>query len=82
MFLCNGSGFQLRGPVLRQEIGHALQADADGGEIMQHGRGGRLQDAQSTQRDEGRVEGEHEAVVCVHALLQRVGSIFILMRER
>ena len=49
---------------------------------MQHGRGGRLQDAQSTQRDEGGVEGEHEAVVCVHALLQRVGSIFILMRER
>ena len=28
----------------------------------------------ATQRDEGRVEGEHEAVVCVHALLQRVGD--------
>ena len=41
---------------------------------MQHGRGGRLQDAQSTQRDEGRVEGEHETVVCMHALLQRVGD--------
>ena len=41
---------------------------------MQHGRGGRLQDAQSTQRDEGGVEGEHEAVVCVHALLQGVGN--------
>ena len=35
---------------------HALQADADGGEIMQHGRGGRLQDAQSTQRDEAELK--------------------------
>ena len=52
-----------------QQVRHTLQADADGGEVVQHSRRGRLQDAQSTQRDKGRVEGEHEAVVCVHALL-------------
>ena len=70
----NAKSILLRSTKRAEEIGHALQADADGGEIMQHGRGGRLQDAQSTQRDKGRVEGEHEAVVCVHALLQRVGD--------
>ena len=33
---------------LRDEIGHALEADADGGEVVQHGRRRRLQDAHCT----------------------------------
>ena len=41
---------------------------------MQHGRSGRLQDAQSTQHDEGGVEAEHEAVVRADAVLQRIGD--------
>ena len=69
-----GLRLQLRNLILRQEVGHALEADADGGEVVQHGRRSRLQDAQRTQRDEGRVEGEHEAIVGVHALLQGVGD--------
>ena len=41
---------------------HISQADAKGGKVMQHGAGGRGQDAQSPQKDEGRVEAEHKAV--------------------
>ena len=40
---------------------------------MQHSAGGRGQDAQSPQKDEGRVEAEHKAVIAAHPLLQGVG---------
>ena len=34
------------------------------------------QDAQSPQKDEGRVEAEHKAVIAAHPLLQGVGNGF------
>ena len=58
-----GLRLQLRNLILRQEVGHALEADADGGEVVQHGRRRRLQDAHCPQHNEGRVEGQHKAVV-------------------
>ena len=41
---------------------------------MQHGRRRRLQDAHCPQRDEGRVEGQHKAVVGADTALQGVGD--------
>ena len=43
---------------------------------MQHGAGGRGQDAQSPQKDEGRVEAKDKAVIAAHPLLQGVGNGF------
>ena len=58
--ICGRSGVPfLQGRLLLQQVCHAAQADAKGGKVMQHGAGGRGQDAQSPQKDEGRVEAEH-----------------------
>ena len=43
---------------------------------MQHRTGGRRQDAQSTQKDQGGVEAEHKTVIAAHPLLQGVGNGF------
>ena len=49
-----------------QQVRHTLQADADGGKIMQHSRGCRLQNAQCAQNDQGRVKAQHKAIVARH----------------
>ena len=42
----------LQGRLLLQQVCHAVQADAKGGKVMQHGAGSRGQDAQCAQKDE------------------------------
>ena len=75
--ICGRSGVPfLQGRLLLQQVCHAAQADAKGGKVVQHGAGGRRQDAQSPQKDEGRVEAEHKAVIAAHPLLQGVGNGF------
>ena len=57
--ICGRSGVPfLQGRLLLQQVCHAAQTDAKSGKVMQHGAGGRGQDAQSPQKDEGRVEAE------------------------
>ena len=49
--ICGRSGVPfLQGRLLLQQVCHAAQADAKGGKVMQHGAGGRGQDAQSPRR--------------------------------
>lgn len=57
-----------------QQVRHTLQADADGGKIMQHSRGCRLQNAQCAQNDQGRVKAQHKAIVARHTALHGVGN--------
>ena len=73
-FVNSDSGVQLGHALLLQEVGHALEADANGGQVVQHGAGGRLQDAHGTQHDEGGVEAQHKVIVCAHPALQLVGN--------
>ena len=57
-YLCNSLLFGwdglsfLQGRFLLQQICHAVQTDAKGGKVMQHGAGSRGQDAQCAQKDE------------------------------
>ena len=62
--------------LLLQQVCHAVQTDAKGGKVMQHGAGSRGQDAQCAQKDQGGVEAEHKAVIAAHPLLQGVGNGF------
>ena len=53
---------------------HAPQADAQGGEIVQRGRGGGRQNTGHTKGNQGAVEADNEAVVGVDARHQRHGD--------
>ena len=57
-----------------QKICHAPQADAHGGEVMQHGGGGGREDAQSTQGNQRTVESNDKPVIGANALGQSEGD--------
>ena len=59
---------------LSSQPAHAPQADAQSGEVVQRGGGGRRQDSGHTEGDQGAVEADNEAVVGVDARHQRHGD--------
>ena len=59
---------------LSSQPAHAPQADAQGGEIVQRGRGGGRQNTGHTKGNQGAVEADNEAVVGVDARHQRHGD--------
>ena len=68
-----GSGGFLFFFSLREQVGHALQADAQGGHIVKQGRSGGRQKACHAADDEGQVEAHDKAVIPVDPVHQRLG---------
>ena len=64
---CDSLFYRLFRIAGRHEVGHAAQADGNGGKIVQHRGGRRHEDARNAQTDERTVEADNEAVVGVNA---------------
>lgn len=56
------------------QISHAMQADAQGGEVMECGRSGRRQDAQDTKTNQGAVESDDKTVIRANTFTQPDGE--------
>ena len=68
-----GSGGFLFFFPLREQVGHAFQADAKGGHIVKQGRSGGRQEACHAADDEGQIEAHDKAVIPVDPVHQRLG---------
>ena len=56
------------------QISHAMQADAQGGEVMECGRSGRRQDTQGPKGNQGAVESNDKTVIGANTFTQPAGE--------
>ena len=64
------------GCLLILGIGHASDADAQGGEVVQQGGSGGRKDSGRAQNDQSTVETDHKPVISVNARLKLVRDAF------
>ena len=61
--------------LLRQQIGHAVQADADGGKVVEERRDGGWKYAEDAHQDQEGIEGQDPGVVSVEPFHQAVADL-------